>query len=216
MLAQGTSLTAVSLPVLPPAVSGPSTRPAPTDAPAVDSSTSLPLVALMPESATASSRKRQQLQPLALSGHHYSLCPVCGVPSRWFHPFAMAFDSADNSFPASVPFDHHDISFEGAIHDPAWQRLMTEEIDSILQNKSWSLVPLPNGVKPISCKWVFKIQEGLTPYQPKLKLRLVAQGFLQQEGRDFLETFAPVVKWATIRIVFAIAIYRSGMDNVPP
>ena len=84
---------------------------------------------------------------------------------------------------------------------------MQKEIDSIHSNRTWSLVPLPPDKKAISSKWVYKLKPG-TPVTPtRYKARLVARGFEQKDGVDFLETFAPVVRWETIRILIAIAVH---------
>jgi hypothetical protein len=58
-----------------------------------------------------------------------------------------------------------------------WEIAMQEEYDSLLVNNTWSLVPLPKGRKPISCKWVFKIKHGVHGEVERYKARLVARGF---------------------------------------
>ena len=84
---------------------------------------------------------------------------------------------------------------------------MQEEIHSIHSNNTWSLVTLPPGKKAISSKWVYKIKPGSHGNPPRFKARLVARGFEQRDGIDFVKTFAPVVRWETIRILLAIAIH---------
>lgn len=84
---------------------------------------------------------------------------------------------------------------------------MQAEIDSINNNHTWSLVPLPPGKKAISSRWVYKIKPGNAGSPPRYKARLVARGFEQKDGIDFFETFAPVVRWETIRILIAIATH---------
>lgn len=83
---------------------------------------------------------------------------------------------------------------------------MQEEINSIHSNHTWTLVPLPPNTKAITSRWVFKTKPG-TGNQPRYKARLVARGFQQTSGVDFLETFAPVVRWETIRLLLAIAVH---------
>ena len=84
---------------------------------------------------------------------------------------------------------------------------MQEEINSIYKNNTWSLVPLPPNTKAITSRWVYKIKPGLDGKLSKYKARLVARGFEQTEGVDFLDTFAPVVRWETIRALIAIAVH---------
>lgn len=65
--------------------------------------------------------------------------------------------------------------------------------------------PLPPRKKALNCRWVFKLKVGLGGTPSIKKARLVVKGFEQKEGIDFTETFALVIKWATIRIAIAIA-----------
>jgi hypothetical protein len=71
------------------------------------------------------------------------------------------------------------------------------------------LVPRPSGQNIISCKWIFKVKEKSDGSVDKLKARLVARGFTQQFGIDYMETFSPVIKPATVRLVLSIAVSRS-------
>ena len=64
---------------------------------------------------------------------------------------------------------------------------------------------LPEGKNAIGSKWVFKTKMNADASISKYKARLVAQGFAQQHGIDYEETFAPVVKYVSLRTVFAIA-----------
>lgn len=84
---------------------------------------------------------------------------------------------------------------------------MQEEINSIYKNNTWSLVPLPTDTKAITSRWVYKLKPGINGHLTKFKARLVARGFEQTEGVDFLDTFAPVVRWETIRTLIAIAVH---------
>ena len=69
------------------------------------------------------------------------------------------------------------------------------------------MVPLPPDKKAITSRWVFKIKPGINNNHNRFKARLVARGFEQTDGVDFLETFAPVVRWETIRIFIAITVH---------
>jgi len=72
-------------------------------------------------------------------------------------------------------------------------------------NNTWTLVPLRPGRKPVSCKWVFKIKQGVNGEVERYKARLVARGFTQTYGVDYNETFAPVAKFTSIRCILALA-----------
>jgi len=85
-----------------------------------------------------------------------------------------------------------------------WEITMQEEYDFLVVNNTWSLVPLPKGRKPISCKWVFKIKHGVDGEVERYKARLVARGFTQAFGVDYTETFALVAKFVLIRYILAL------------
>ena len=72
---------------------------------------------------------------------------------------------------------------------------MLEELSSIEQNKMWSLVTLPPGHRAIGLKWVFKTKRDEHGDVVKHKARLVAKGYVQHQGIDYEEVFAPVAKW---------------------
>jgi len=86
-----------------------------------------------------------------------------------------------------------------------WMEAVKKETESLESNKTWSTVECPKDRKPISSKWLFKVKENPDGTVNKYKARLVAKGFTQKEGIDFEETFAPVIKSPSIRILFAMA-----------
>jgi hypothetical protein len=86
-----------------------------------------------------------------------------------------------------------------------WEMAMQEEYDCLVVNNTWSLVSLPKGRKPISCKWVFKIKHGVHGEVERYKVRLVARGFTQTFRVDYNETFTHVVKFVSIRCILTLA-----------
>jgi len=76
-------------------------------------------------------------------------------------------------------------------------------------NHTWELVELPSKVKPIGCKWVFKRKLKPDGTIDKFKARLVAKGYKQKYNVDYFDTYSPVTRIASIRILFFIAsIYK--------
>eukprot|EP00253_Pinus_taeda_P012136 PITA_12136 len=82
---------------------------------------------------------------------------------------------------------------------------MNEEYHSLLANDTWDLVPLPKGRKLVRCKWVYRTKYGPDGKVDKHKARLFAKGFSQVEGIDYTETFSPVAKMNSIRLVLSLA-----------
>jgi hypothetical protein len=84
---------------------------------------------------------------------------------------------------------------------------MAEEIASLEQTSTWDLVPCPSRVRPITCKWVYKVKTRSDSLE-RYKARLVARDFQQEHGRDYDETFAPVAHMTIIRTLLAVASIR--------
>jgi hypothetical protein len=80
-----------------------------------------------------------------------------------------------------------------------WRPSIKKELDSHLRNHTWDLV-VRKHQKTIGCRWIFKIKSD-----GRYKSRLVAQGYTQEHGIDYFETFAPVARLSTIRIMLALA-----------
>jgi hypothetical protein len=82
---------------------------------------------------------------------------------------------------------------------------MDSEMQSICKNGTWELAILPPGQKAIGLKWVFKLKKNSKGEIVKHKARLVAKGYVQKQGVDFEEVFAPMARLDTIRLILALA-----------
>lgn len=102
------------------------------------------------------------------------------------------------------------VSYEKAVNSDdsdKWVNAMNEEIKSMNDNKVWELVELPEGQKRVGCKWIFKTKLDSQGNIERHKARLVAKGFNQREGIDYNETFSPVSKKDSLRIILALVAH---------
>jgi hypothetical protein len=85
-----------------------------------------------------------------------------------------------------------------------WKEAVRNEMNSILINGTWETCNLPVGCKPLGCKWIFKKKMKTNDTVDKFKASLVAKGFTQKEGDDYFDTYSPVARMTTIRILVAL------------
>jgi hypothetical protein len=127
-----------------------------------------------------------------------------------FFEAPTALDATEKLFPIhfymSLASDPH--SYTEAMGNPFWEAAMDEEYSALMENQTWDLVPLPKGRKLVRCRWIFQKNMAENGEISKYKSRLVAKGYSQVHGIDYTETFAPVAKMDSIRLVLAIAASR--------
>ena len=106
--------------------------------------------------------------------------------------------------PSSEPF-----AFSDADRYTVWHNATCDEIAALRKTRTWSLVPFYPSMNVVGSRWVYWIKRRVNGSIECYKARLVARGFTQQEGIDYSETFSPVIKQATVRLVFFIAVSQN-------
>ncbi|XP_019239546.1 PREDICTED: uncharacterized protein LOC109219544 [Nicotiana attenuata] len=95
-----------------------------------------------------------------------------------------------------------------ALKDDYWVKAMKDELDQFERNKVWDLVPKPSNASIVGTKWVFRNKLNESAQVVHNKARLVAQGYSQQEGIDYDETFAPAARVESIQILLVFAAHK--------
>ncbi|RVW83369.1 Retrovirus-related Pol polyprotein from transposon TNT 1-94 [Vitis vinifera] len=96
-------------------------------------------------------------------------------------------------------------SVQEALADPRWKAAMNEKMKSLQKNETWELVECPPGKKPVGCRWIYTVKYKVNGSIEQFKARLVAKGYTQTYGIDYTETFAPVAKINTVRVLLSLA-----------
>ncbi|RVW91845.1 Retrovirus-related Pol polyprotein from transposon RE2 [Vitis vinifera] len=104
--------------------------------------------------------------------------------------------------------DHEPTTLTQALKDHKWRRAMSEEYDALVKNGTWALVPPDSSPNLVGCKWIFRTKRKYDGSIDRFKAQLVAKDFNQHPGIDYHDTFNPVVKPTTVRIVLSIAVSR--------
>ena len=120
------------------------------------------------------------------------------VPKRHFNL------SASTSPISPIP-----ANYRAALKDPNWHQAMIEEYNALKNNNTWCLVPCPAGANVTAGKWIFRHKHNSDGSLARYKARWVVRGFNQQFGIDYSDTFSPVIKPATVRVVLSIAVSSS-------
>jgi len=113
------------------------------------------------------------------------------------------------NFLKKISISHEPSTYLEASKDPKWVEAMRAEIKALIDNHTWTLTKLPKNRKSIGSKWIYKIKYLPNGEIERYKVRLVAKGFTQKEGFDYHETFAPVTKITSIRIIIALAAMKN-------
>ncbi|KAL0792642.1 hypothetical protein Bca101_064019 [Brassica carinata] len=158
----------------------------------------------------------EQIQPLRRSTRERR-------PSKWYNT-RVYFNSNAVAHPiqatcsfASYPQDHVAFitnldqeyipkTYEEAMEDDEWRESVGDEVGAMIKNDTWYETELPKGKKAVTSRLLFTIKYLANGKPERKKTRLVARGYTQVYGEDYLDTFAPVAKLHTIRIVLSLAV----------
>ncbi|CAN6469819.1 unnamed protein product [Victoria cruziana] len=123
---------------------------------------------------------------------------------RWvsYKNFSLDFQV----FLSNISKDMEPTFYQEAAQSQAWIQAMNEEINALHECGTWEIVPQPRSKNVVGSKWVYKIKYKPDGSIQRHKARLIARGFSQKYEQDYEETFSPVVKMGTIRIVLSLAL----------
>jgi hypothetical protein len=100
----------------------------------------------------------------------------------------------------NIPKQYRDVTKLSQAEQKPWRIAMDDEIKSLMERNVWKLVVLPPGRVPVKGRWVYAVKSD-----GRKKARFVAKGFTQIYRIDFEETFSPVARFETVRLLLSIA-----------
>lgn len=145
--------------------------------------------------------------PAYLRDYHCNSIPQSFSTS---HPLSvvLSYDrlsTSHKSFGMALSSHVKPTTFSQAAAIPKWQEAMFAELRALEDNDTWSFVSLPLDKHPVDCKWVHKIKYHTDGSLERYKAHLVAKRFTQQESVDCFDTFSPVAKLVTIKVLLTLA-----------
>ncbi|KAH9782071.1 retrovirus-related pol polyprotein from transposon RE2 [Citrus sinensis] len=168
-----------------------------------------PCSAVLPTPGSLNSRQHHEPSSSSTSVPHQTP-HISPLPQPLINQHSMTTRAKSGIFKPktflTVTQSYEPKSVKEALADLKWHMAMKEEFTALEKNQTWTLVPADTATKIIGNKWVFRVKYNLDGSVSKFKARLVAKGFHQTYGIDFFETFSPVVKPCTVRIILSLAV----------
>ncbi|KAL6320794.1 hypothetical protein AAG906_008794 [Vitis piasezkii] len=161
--------------------------------------------------------------PKYLSDYHCYLAsstPHFDISNSTPYPLSdvISYNKLSPSFRAfsiSISTITEPTTYAEAVVVPEWQHAMRAELQALESNNTWSLCTLPPGKTAVGCKWLYRVKYHADGSIERYKARLVAKGFTQQEGVDFFDTFSPIAKMVTVKVLLSLAsIYNWHLTHL--
>ena len=112
---------------------------------------------------------------------------------------------------SSLSFPPEPKTYQEAMVSPEaalWRKAAEAEMLALIANKTFTIVGLPSGRKPVKDIWVFKRKLNTDGTVNRYKARVCAKGYTQQKGKDYFDTFAPVARTTSMRVILAITAHE--------
>ncbi|MCO5582682.1 hypothetical protein L7F22_036581 [Adiantum nelumboides] len=139
---------------------------------------------------------------------HEASIPDVAAADALYRQVLQAFSDDDFDSLLLVIETIDEISLDEALSGPeasSWRQAMDSEYQSLMANGTWQLVPAPPNRKLVTCKWLLRKKFHADGSVSRYKARLVARDFTQIPGMDYSETFSPVLRITSFRVLIAIA-----------
>ncbi|CAM8905728.1 unnamed protein product [Rhodiola kirilowii] len=184
------------------------------DVPPLDVEDSPSTLPFSSDSASPFSAPSSPSSPSFLDSSPFSDEPSSPVSSpRYALRNRQAFQPPGHYNVAATPLIAPNSYREAMVHEE-WQHAMAEKIAAFERTGTWDLMHLPDGVRPITCKWIYTIKTHSNGSLERYKARLVALGFQQEYRRDYEETFTHVAHMTTIHTLLAAAFIRQSISQL--
>ena len=161
--------------------------------------------------STATSPSPVVVPPALPNDLHLPMALRKGTRAFTQHPIShfISYDRLSPSFSAfallvaseSIPRSHVEAA---QVHE--WKAAMDHEVEALVSQRTWTLVPRPADANIVACKWVFTIKYHPDGTIARHKARMVARGFTQAYGIDYTETFSPVVRLNFVRVLLSLVV----------
>lgn len=144
--------------------------------------------------------KRSITKPQRLLDYQCAMTHTQHISSPHSISSLLSFENlpfAHKVFSTSISINDEPRSYEQAATQECWRQATTKEIEALENNNTWCFTQLPEGKKPIGCKWVFKVKYNADAPLKSTKL-----------GVHYIETFSPVARMTTIRTLLAVVVAK--------